>query len=205
MGWIEDKMAKWARLIDSHSGQGISQEVLAGKEILVEASAEQRAEWTQNAMERLVSFVPDSEACEKIMTNRSCVFIEEFGQEPLLKLREIYHKDGVDGVLQAMSADTYKYEKPYREGNIVYETKNPRYPEEFAQAKTPEEKRKAYCHCPLAGKADTPIIQPYCYCGGGWYVGIWEFITQKPVKVKLVKSVMSGDQCCTFAVHLFEK
>ena len=40
------------------------------------------------------------------------------------------------------------------------------------------------------------------YCGGGWYGDIWEFIVERPVRVDVLRSVMRGDDDCTFAVHL---
>jgi len=42
----------------------------------------------------------------------------------------------------------------------------------------------------------------YCYCGAGFYKGIWEEILQQPVKVEVLKSVLAGDEVCTIAVHL---
>jgi hypothetical protein len=204
MGWLEDKLAKWNRNIDEHAGPGISEKILEGAEILTDGTPEQRAEWSRIAMERLAELVPDVEVRERIMTDRACVFVEEFGEEPLLKLRNIFKEKGVDAVLETMCQDTYKYAKPYRDGNVVYETKNPSDPAAFAKAETPYEKQVAYCHCPLAKAAETPVAQPHCCCGGGWYKGIWEFITEKPVRVELLESVMKGDGRCTFAVHLHE-
>lgn len=203
MGWLEDKMAKWARLIDEHGGPGASEKVLEGHEGLGEADPEERAEWSRRAMERLAEAVPDVGTREKIMDGRACVFVEEFGEEPLLKLRKIYQETGgVEAVFEAMARDREKHGRPYREGNVIYEVKAPADAEAFANAQTPEEKRVAYCHCPLTRAAKTPVPQPYCYCGGGWYGGIWEFIVERPVRVELLKSVMNGDEHCAFAVHL---
>ncbi len=203
MGWIEDKIAKWVRLIDEHAGKDTGEKVVEGWERLSEATPEQRAEWTARATKKLEELVPDLAARRRIMLERSCVFVEEFGEEPLLKLRRIYKDTGsLDAVIDQMCKDSYKYARPYLEDDVIYETKDPRFPEEFARAKTPEEKRKAYCHCPLAGKGGNPMDVCYCYCGGGWYKGIWEFILERPVEIKLLKSVMKGDECCTFAVHL---
>lgn len=204
MGWLEEKLAKWKRNVDEYAGPRISDIILEGSEILADGTPEQRAEWSRTAMERLAELVPDPEVREKIMTDRACVFVEEFGEEPLLKLRRIFKEEDLDAVLETMGQDTYKYAKPYRDGNVVYETKNPSDPDAFEKAETPYEKQVAYCHCPLAKAARTPVPQPYCWCGGGWYKGIWEFITEKPVRVELLESVMKGDDRCTFAVHLPE-
>lgn len=203
MGWLEDKMNKWGQRIEEYAGQGISEKVLAGCEKLGDCAAGELARWTRSAMQTLAELVPDEKIRQKIMLDRSCVFTEEFGEEPLLKLRQIYHDTGsVEAVIEEMCRDRYKYARPYVEESVIYETKNPRYPREFAEAKTAEEKRMAYCHCPLAGKGEVPIDEIYCYCGGGWYKGIWEFILERSVEIELVKSVMKGDECCTFAVRL---
>jgi hypothetical protein len=205
MGWLEDKMAKWGRLIGEHAAPGAAERVLEGHENLAEATPEERAAWSQRAMGRLAEAVPDLDAREKIMEGRACVFVEEFGDEPLLGLREIYKKaGGVDAVFEAMARDREKHSRPYRDGDVVVEVKAPREPEAFAAARTAEERRVAYCHCPLvrAGAVATPQPEPYCCCGGGWYKLIWEFIVEKPVRVEVVRSVMRGDDDCAFAVHL---
>jgi predicted hydrocarbon binding protein len=101
-----------------------------------------------------------------------------------------------------MACDREKHSRPHCEGNVVVEVKAPADAEAFAKAQTPDEKRVAYCHCPLARAAKRPLPRPYCCCGGGWYRGIWEFIIEKPVRAELIKSVMSGDEHCAFAVHL---
>jgi len=205
MGWLEEKIAKWARLIDEHAGPGISERVLEGHEGLAEASPEERAAWSRRATERLAEAVADVATREKIMERRACVFVEEFGEEPLLELRKIYQETGgVDAVFKAMARDREKHSRPYREGDVVVEVKAPRDAEAFAAARTPDERRVAYCHCPLAraGAAATPAPEPYCCCGGGWYGGIWEFIVERPVRVEVLRSVMRGDDDCAFAVHL---
>ncbi len=205
MGWLEEKVAKWARLIGEHAGPGVSERVLEGHRELAEASPEERAAWSRLAMERLAEAVPDVATREKIMERRACVFVEEFGDEPLLELRKIYREaGGVDAVFEAMARDPEKHSRPYREGDVIYETKAPGDAEAFAAAQTPDERRVAYCHCPLAraGAATTPAPEPYCCCGGGWYGRIWEFIVERPVRVEVLRSVMRGDERCTFAVHL---
>ena len=205
MGWLEEKTAKWARLIDEHAAPGISEQVLEDHDNLAEASPEERAAWSRRAMERLAEAVPEVATREKIMERRACVFVEEFGEEPLLELRRIYRgAGGVDAVFEAMARDREKHSRPYREGDVIYETKAPRDAEAFADACTPEEKRVAYCHCPLAraGVATSPVPEPYCCCGGGWYAGIWEFIVEKAVRVEVLRSIMRGGDDCAFAVHL---
>jgi hypothetical protein len=205
MGWLEDKMAKWGRLIDEYGGPGLSESVLEGHEGLAEVTPEERAAWSRRATERLAEAVPNMATREKIMTARACVFVEEFGEEPLLELRKIYKETGdLEAVFDAMERDREKHTRPYLDGDIIVEVKAPRDGEAFAAAETPEERRVAYCHCPLArtGAVASPVPEPYCYCGGGWYKDIWEFIVEKPARVEVLRSVMRGDDDCAFAIHL---
>jgi len=48
-------------------------------------------------------------------------------------------------------------------------------------------------------KTNPPV---YCYCGAGFYKGIWEEILQQPVEVQVLESVLKGDKVCKIAVHL---
>ena len=69
------------------------------------------------------------------------------------------------------------------------------------------EKRKLYCHCPRVRDMvdeDPRLPKTYCYCGAGFYQGIWETILDQPVKVEVLKSVMVGDEVCQIAIHLPE-
>ena len=49
---------------------------------------------------------------------------------------------------------------------------------------------------------DTKLSPTYCYCGAGFYKGLWEGILQKPVMVEILESVMKGDDVCKIAIHL---
>jgi predicted hydrocarbon binding protein len=48
------------------------------------------------------------------------------------------------------------------------------------------------------------ISGTYCYCGAGFYKGVWEEILQRPVEVEVLESVMRGDEVCTVAIRLPE-
>jgi predicted hydrocarbon binding protein len=73
------------------------------------------------------------------------------------------------------------------------------------QESDPEKRRQFYCHCPRirdvlkSGETIPPI---YCYCGAGFYKGIWEEILQQPVQVELLESVLMGDDVCTIRIDL---
>jgi len=203
MTWLEDKVAKWGASIEKYAGAEGRARVLEGHDSLAAAPAEDRAAWSRGVMERLAAAVPDEGCRAAIMTERSCVFVDEFGAGPLEKLRALYRETAsVDAVLAEMAADPAKHGRSRRDGNIIYETKAPADAEAFASARTPYEKQVAGCYCPLARAAVTAVPQPYCYCGGGWYKGIWEFILERPVRIEVAASIMQGDEACVFRVYL---
>jgi predicted hydrocarbon binding protein len=156
-------------------------------------------------MGRLSSVVPDQKARNEIMQARSCVFIEEFGDGPIIALAKLYaDTKSVDKVLDAMGADKGKFGHPYREGNVIYEIRNPRDPEAYVKATTPYEKQMAACFCPLIRATQKVLSKEYCHCSAGWYKGIYEGIFKTPVRVEVLQSVISGDENCKFAIHLPE-
>ncbi len=67
-----------------------------------------------------------------------------------------------------------------------------------------DKRRELYCHCPRVREATkTPGALPelYCYCGAGFYQGIWETILGRPVRVELLSSVLRGDEVCRVAIY----
>ena len=47
-------------------------------------------------------------------------------------------------------------------------------------------------------------MEEYCYCGAGFYKGIWETILGEQVRVEVLESVMMGGDVCKIAIHLPE-
>lgn len=176
---------------------------MQGSQCLKEADEARRAQWFAAALKRLEAEIPDIAIRQKILTGCSCVFTDEFGEEALLPFRKIYQETGsVQKVLDAMRRDRSKFATSVLAGNVIYEMRDPRDPGAFGKAQTPEERRLAACFCPLVRAGEVPFPEPYCYCSAGWFVGIWEIIVEKPVRVEVAKSLMRGDETCEFAIHL---
>ncbi|UCF70257.1 MAG: hypothetical protein JSW49_08675 [candidate division WOR-3 bacterium] len=94
-----------------------------------------------------------------------------------------------------------------REGGKIIATKIPKsaYIADYLKETDPVKKRAIYCHCPRirgALMSGVSISSTYCYCGAGYYRGIWEEILQERVRVELLESVLKGDDVCTIAIHL---
>ena len=134
-----------------------------------------------------------------------------FPSEQLKKLRNAYieaekaGKDPVDAVIDFIAADPGWIEPPVRNGNEIYSEKNPRDPKAYAEAKTDDERKKAYCFCPIIREnLNRGMSKTYCYCGAGWYRQQWEAATEKEVRVEILTSILNGDEKCSFKVILPE-
>jgi hypothetical protein len=109
----------------------------------------------------------------------------------------------IDDTIQFMGDDHGWGDPPIREGYILYMKKSPANPQKFKEAKTREERRKAYCFCPMVKEhLDDGLSPTFCNCGAGWFRKQWERILDHPVKIEILHSVLKGDEECKFSVHL---
>ncbi len=90
----------------------------------------------------------------------------------------------------------------YKDGTIIA-TKIPSMFHEYFNENDDLKKKYYYCHCPrvrkelLSGKDLDPI---YCNCGGGFYKDVWEYITDKPVHIKVLQTLFDGHDTCQFEI-----
>ena len=185
--------------------------VMQGVENLdFESTPAERFEWAKAAMHRLDDRADEHQKFDVVS---SCAHVYPPGQ--LAKLKRVYEEacgqtddalGAVDAVRAFMEADPgWNEREQYREGRVIYHTKNPADPKAYEKAQTADEKRAAYCFCPIIrAKLDGGMPVTYCYCGSGWYRQQWEAATGKPVTVDVVQSVLKADVVCQFAVHLPE-
>ncbi len=94
-----------------------------------------------------------------------------------------------------------------REGNTIIATKIPKsgYLRQYLEEDDPDRRRAYYCHCPRIRavlQTSERISPTYCYCGAGFYQGIWERILGQPVEVEVLESVLKGDDVCKVRVYL---
>jgi hypothetical protein len=111
--------------------------------------------------------------------------------------------EDVDSVIDAMTSKGGYYPKLLRrEGQIIYSEKGPSNPTAYEAAKTDEEKRRAYCFCPLIRDCIDETPELFCNCSAGWPKQLWEGIFEKPLKIEITKSLTKGDDTCEFAIHI---
>ena len=218
-------LAKLSACLDEAAGEETRQQVMTGSECLSDQSDRAAVhDWTQQAMERLESLV-DEETAQRVMTGCAC----QHPKQGLQAARRAYEETGdliaahhiLQTQFEAFLRDSLELEEGHIEtvvdrgwglagilaGNRILATKIPKsgHLADYLNEADPEKRRQSYCHCPrvrdiLRTGGSLPVT--YCYCGAGFYKGIWEEIVQAPVEVQVLKSVLTGDEVCTIAVGL---
>jgi hypothetical protein len=220
-------LAKFAFGIEKQAGAKTRDEVLKDSQELNEKSS--RADviaWLKAALQRLEELVGENQA-QQIMTCCACQYPKEqlkdiqieFETERSVDLaqqrlqdRFIHFLESNLGMDEAIIAEVLSRGwglAGVKQGNTIIATKLPKsgYLMDYLNESDPQRKRQYYCHCPRVreilqtGETISPL---YCYCGAGYYKGIWETILQRPVQVEVQKSVLWGDEVCRIAIQLPE-
>jgi len=217
--------AKLADGLREVAGEEIREQVMAGGEGLSALSDRQKViTWSRGAIARLDALV-DLEGRKEIMTGCACQYPRSQLQEIKRTFADTQDLDRAHGMLQAQSeaflkdtlhlSDELVQEIVARgwgaagvqEGNTIIATKIPKSGSLVAYMNETDldRKRQLYCHCPRvrdALKMQVSLSTTYCYCGAGFYKGIWEEILGEPVEVELLQSVLKGDDGCQIAIDL---
>ena len=216
---------KLSRAVEDLSGPELRERVMAGGETLQDPSTgREKLLWTCQALGVLAESA-DERARQEILTRCHC----SYPLEDLQDVKALYQETGnLDQILDALQAkfevflrETLQLEGELieiivqrgwglagiRQGNTIIATKIPKsgYLREYFKEEDPLEKRRLYCHCPRVRDevgSDPVLPGEYCYCGAGFYQGIWKEILGKPVRVEVLESVMHGGEVCRIAVHL---
>ena len=218
-------LAKLSGCLVKVVGEEIRYQVMAGSEDLSsDSDREDVIAWSKEAMERLESLA-GTEKSRAIMAGCAC----QYPKSSLQEARQAYKETGdiclvhrmLQNQFESFLRDTLQLEDTLIaevidrgwglagiwEGDAIVATKIPKSGNlvTYMAETDPEKKRQLYCHCPRIRKvlktSDT-ISSTYCYCGAGFYKGIWEEILQRPVEVELLESVLRGHDVCKVAIHL---
>lgn len=220
-------LTKFSKGIDKFVGKEIRKEILRGSENFSDNSEREKViEWSKTAMKKL-NFYVDEENRINIMLGCACQYPRSQLQGIKNKYKETKSLELAHQMLQEqfetflkdpsleLNEETIQkiIKKGWgsagiRKGNKIIATKIPKsgYIKNYFNTSNPVEKRQIYCHCPRVRDSlkmpDLDIPEIYCYCGAGFYKGIWEEILQKPVKVKVLESVLRGGDVCKIEILL---
>lgn len=202
---IQYNLHRWdkrlEKSIDQILGSDIRNEIMKGREksFTIESSYDDRIQWLKEMLDRL-DLITDDEQKYEILSR--CA--HDFSPKRIAYMKKIYQRTGnVDAVIKEMHQDNAWYEKPIRKGNKLYVSKVPVNQDGYDKAETLEAKKKNYCHCPFINEnLDKEISPTFCYCGTGWYRQQWEGIIERPVKIRILKSLLQGDDICQVEIIL---
>jgi hypothetical protein len=193
--------------VERVAGAGLRREVFGGRLPPAVNAPARWAAWEATTLRRLEAAVPDPALLREMV--KGCA--HRFPDWRIARMRERYRELGsLDTLLVEMRLDQSVegqswYESPVRVGDTIFVTKDPADQEGWKAAPDDAARRAAYCHCPLVAHArDAGVELPaaHCFCGSGWYDQLWEGILGRPVRVEVLQSLLGGDDCCTFAIHL---
>ena len=222
-------LTKFSNCLDQAVGIDIGAQVMQGSEELSGDTDRQAViDWSRGAMERLEKLVEDPAQRQQVMVGCAC----HYPQAELQEVRQRYRETGdvrvAHGMLQrkfesflrhGLQLDEEMVQEVISQGwglagvlqdeRTIIATKIPKsgYLEQYLQETDPEKRRQIYCHCPrirevVASGETLPTV--YCYCGAGFYQNLWEEITQRPVAVEVLESILNGDEVCKIVVRLSE-
>ncbi len=220
-------LSRLEETLDEYVGEELQTKIMeAGGPIKQTSTTAKKAVWAKCMMDCLEANV-DEKTCKKILTNN--LHFKSPKSPSFKKLKRMYEKSGsIDVVLQHLHdkwkkiiGDKYGYDSPeykyveadstieagVRKGNIVYVSKIPYQIKQFIEAEDDQTKRYHYCHCgwvrdSLKKPKEEQVSVNFCNCSGGWHKVPFEGIFEQTLEVDLVKSVLKGDDICTFAIHL---
>jgi hypothetical protein len=218
-------LAKLARGLEAIGGKMLREKIMSGSEELsAESDPAASAAWTSTLMERMDGIM-DAEQARAVMAGCAC----EYPKTHLRPMRDAYERTrSVDAVHRMLQSG---FESFLREtlqlgdelaqrvidmgwgvagelkGNMILAIKIPKSGNlvRYFEETDPAIKRRLYCHCPrmrqvLMDGGRMPSL--YCYCGAGFYQGIWEEILRQPVGVEVLETVLDGGDVCRIAVQL---
>ncbi|MDF1541206.1 MAG: GyrI-like domain-containing protein [Candidatus Thorarchaeota archaeon] len=182
-------------------GSKVRDEILQGYDELTPfTNAEERADWTINAIKKLDAKATED---EKYQIISKCAHIRP--KEEIEQLKAVYEKNhDVDEFLEYYANSLPFIEKPYREGSIIYQSKPPADPEAYRAAKSQHELIQAACFCPIIKASLDRMPRSFCYCGAGWARQMFESVFGQPLKIEILETVIDGGRLCKYAIHLPE-
>jgi hypothetical protein len=179
--------------VERFAGKTIRNKVMGDSEQISPSTSKIKiAKWVKEAIDKLDTLV-DEKTRIKIMENcgYNCSIVNKRVMEKAKARREKYKN--IDEFLEAEQRNPMTGTRLVREGDVMYQFYTP-------QSYT----RPMRCFCSLLRglPADDRVSLTYCHCSKGFIKKFWEGILERPVKVELVQSIVSGAPECKFAIYL---
>lgn len=179
------------KYVEALAGKQIAKKVMEGSDNITEKTDKRKiAEWAKQAGEKLDSLVSEG-ARVRIMENcgYNCANVNKKVIQRAKARRSKFRS--VDEFLAAEQKKPMSGTRLVRVGNTLTQFYTPR-------AFT----RPMRCYCSLfRGLPDNETVSStYCNCSKGFVKRFWESVLEKPVKVDLLQSAISGASECKFVI-----
>ena len=179
--------------IEKYAGEKISKKVMEGSEDITEKTGKKEAAlWTKTAIDRLDASVDENTRIQIMNAcGSNCAEINKRVIQKAVERRSKFKT--IEEFLKAEQQKPQKGTKIQRQDNQLFHIYTP-------QAFT----HPMRCYCGLVRDLPKEVTMPktYCHCAEGFVKKYWEAVLQKPVKVALLESTLSGASECKFAVQL---
>jgi hypothetical protein len=213
-----NRLERLAQELERAVGGEISAEVMGDWQGLTSGSSPGRkSKWVLEMMERMSARL-DEETQIEVLRGCSCsyrkdvvadyrlLFEQTHSIDLLLETMRENTRTMIDRKLDASLQEQVKYHpfyhSPIRDGLIVRFYAFPYHIAEYLREMDPVKRRKHACHCGWISASKENVPLTYCACGTGFYKQLWEGILGQEIEVRVVQSVMHGDERCQFDVVL---
>ncbi len=179
--------------LERFAGETVRGKVMEGSgQITAGTSKSKVAKWVKDAMDRLDALADERtkgqimENCGYICASRNTKVIRD------AKSRRRKHKS-IDDFLAAEQRNPVPGTRLEREGDVISQYYTPRSPPYSIR-----------CYCGLFRSTDDSLVvsPTYCHCSKGFVKKWWETVLERPLRVELLQSAISGAQECKFAIYL---
>jgi hypothetical protein len=226
---MSDFEAIWRARFSSSSERELGEaalEFLQGiSEATVDGMSTQAVEaWTRHALDRLQRCATEAQQCA-ILSGCACSYPVEMLDAARLAYRTTGDLRESHRILKGQFEQFLRQDLALQNSQVqwilargwglagvlqadrIVATKIPKSVNLAAYLEEPNRRRRRelYCHCPRlrhmveAGR-HMPLV--YCNCGAGFYKGIWEYILSQSLQVRVLCSVLAGDDVCQVEVLL---
>ena len=182
------------RRLNSSLPQERVREVLAGNHhrIPVEHFKDMRARWEAAA------------TMEEFLAGEHKLLIAEL-EEAMKSGRLWYEQEITPEVVEYVRGDQ-TIQIGVLDGDVVLKSKIPFAPAQWLMEKDQKMRRYYGCHCQLAREAilkdEVEPLASFCYCSAGYEKLPLEVVLGVPLEVKVLESVLAGDERCRFAIKI---
>ena len=174
------RIGRLARNIEQETNRAVLLKVMQDFDQFQSASDKaMKAAWLKGAIERLEKLV-DKETAVKIM--ESCG-LECCSSAVIKRAKQLMSKSqSIEEFLNKFSAGGYRF--ILKDNNTIIGTYN-----------------KCYCG-QVKHTKETFITNTYCQCGVGYLRQLFQSALERPVKVELIQSIITGAERCEFIINI---